>query len=122
MAAAAAQQEEEDDEEARLVPQEKGKHPRKAAEPKRHVRDKAPEEDTESGNPSESQISVAATLSETARSITEGQQAMQAAAKHATGAQVPALQRIEDDYQLPSVRITVGWIKKVWLNRVEMEI
>ena len=95
------------------MPQKKGRQPRKAAEPKRYARDKASEEATESGNPSESQISVAQTLSEMARSITEGQQAMQAAAKHATRAQVPALQRSEDDYQLPSVRITIGWIKKV---------
>ena len=80
--------------------------------PKRFARGTASGGTADTGNPPETQLSVAVSLSEMARTITEGQQAMQAAAKHAAMAQAPALQRGEGDYQLPSVRTTVGWIKR----------
>ena len=93
--------------------QQQRRQPRKGADPKRFGRDDASGGTTHSGNPPESQLSVAESLSEMARTITEGQQAIQAAAKHASRAQVPVLERGKEDYQLPSVRTTVGWIKQV---------
>ena len=104
---------EREDEQQQQQQQQQRRQPRKAAEPKRFGRDDASGGTTHSGNPPESQLSVAESLSEMARTITEGQQAIQAAAKHASRAQVPVLERGKEDYQLPSVRTTVGWIKQV---------
>ena len=102
---------EREEEQQQQQQQQPRQRPRKAANPKPFAGMGA---SAASGSETESeQLSVQESVALMARTITEGQLAIQAAAQHAGREKLPALSRSEDDYMLPSVRVTVQWLGKV---------